>query len=89
MLTDPLLAPVRLLEVAHVAHRLSASPWFVRQLIRSKALPAIRLGARWRVDPRDLEAYIDRHRHHADPPEQHRGRDGPRLHHAVSQDKGA
>lgn len=64
MLSDPhalplLIALPRLLEVSHVAHRLSASPEFVRRLIREGRLPAIRLGIRWRVDPRDLEAYID------------------------------
>jgi excisionase family DNA binding protein len=55
----PLVAIPRLLEVAHVAHRLSVSVEFVRRLIRTKALPAIRFGRRWWVDPRDLEAYID------------------------------
>jgi excisionase family DNA binding protein len=60
---DPHLAPVpRLLEVSHVAHRLSASQEYVRRLIREHKLPAIRLGARWRVDPRDLEAFIESHR---------------------------
>lgn len=62
MLTDPLLAPVRLLEVAHVAHRLSVSPWLVRQFIHKLELPAIRVGARWRVDPQDLQAFIDARR---------------------------
>lgn len=55
----PLLALPRLLEVSHVAHRLSASPEFVRRLIREGRLPAILLGIRWRIDPRDLEAYIE------------------------------
>lgn len=52
----------KLLEVSHVAHRLSASEEFVRRLIREKKLPAIRLGTRWRVDPRDLEAFVDAQR---------------------------
>jgi excisionase family DNA binding protein len=55
----PLAAMQRLLEVSHVAHRLSVSPEFVRRLIRAKKLPAIRLETRWRVDAVDLEAYID------------------------------
>jgi len=64
LMGDPLVVPVplaipRLLEVAHVAHRLSASPEYVRRLIRDQQLRAIRLGTRYRVDPRDLEAYID------------------------------
>jgi excisionase family DNA binding protein len=64
MLNDPHALPLplalpRLLEVSHVAHRLSASQEFVRRLIREHRLPAIRLGTRWRVDPRELESYID------------------------------
>jgi excisionase family DNA binding protein len=55
---DPLLAPLHLLEVNHVAHRLSASPGFVRRLIRESKLPALRLGGRWRVDQRDLQTFI-------------------------------
>lgn len=49
----------RLLEVAHVAHRLSVSQEFVRRLIRSKELKAIRVGMRYRVRPEDLEAYLE------------------------------
>lgn len=63
MLPDPLLSSLpRLLEVAHVAHRLSASQEFVRRLIREKKLAAIRLGTRYRVDPGDLQAFIDAQR---------------------------
>jgi excisionase family DNA binding protein len=64
---DPLFSPMAqpsptLLEVAHVAHRLSASQEFVRRLIRDRKLAAIRLGTRWRVDPVDLQAFIDAQR---------------------------
>jgi excisionase family DNA binding protein len=62
MRVDPLLALPHLLEVAQVAHRLSASEEYVRRLIRTKKLPAIRLGVRWRVDLADLRAFIDAHR---------------------------
>lgn len=51
-----------LLEVSHVAHRLSLSEDFVRRLIRARKLAAIRLGTRWRVDPLDLQAFIDAQR---------------------------
>lgn len=51
--------PVHLLEVAHVAHRLSVGEDFVYQLIKDRKLTAIRLGTRWRIDPVDLQAYID------------------------------
>lgn len=63
---DPLFPPLphvsHLLEVSHVAHRLSASQEFVRRLIRERKLAAIRLGTRWRVDPIDLQAFIDAQR---------------------------
>lgn len=62
MLIDPLVTPAKLLEVSHVAHRLSASPGFVRQLIRTHQLHAIRIGTRYRVDPADLQAFIDARR---------------------------
>ena len=51
--------PPRLLEVSMVAHRLSAGERFVRRLILKKKLKAFRLGTRWRVDSRDLDAFID------------------------------
>lgn len=54
--------PPQLLEVAHVAHRLSASQEYVRELIRKGRLPAIQIGRRYRVDPADLKAFIDKHR---------------------------
>jgi len=59
MLIDPLLASTRLLEVAHVAHRLSSSKDYVYRLIKDRKLAAIRLGTRWRVDPADLDKFID------------------------------
>jgi excisionase family DNA binding protein len=48
----------RLLEVAHVAHRLSCSQAFVRRLIRDGRLAALRIGNRWRIEEADLVAYI-------------------------------
>ena len=48
----------RLLEVAHVAHRLGACQEFVRRLIRDGKLPAFLFGKRYRVDPVDLDAFI-------------------------------
>lgn len=55
-------ATPRLLEVAHVAHRLSSSHEYVRELIRNHKLAAIRLGRRYRIDPIDLQAFIDAQR---------------------------
>lgn len=50
------------LEVSHVAFRLCFSQEFVRRLIREKKLAAIRVGQRWRIDPLDLQAFIDAQR---------------------------
>jgi excisionase family DNA binding protein len=62
-LIDPLPSLIpRLLEVAHVAHRLSASMEYVRDLIRDGKLSAIRLGRCYRIDPVDLQAFIDARR---------------------------
>jgi excisionase family DNA binding protein len=60
----PLLAVTdRLLDPQAVAHRLYYSVDHVRRLLRSGDLPAIRLASgRWRVDPADLERYIDMYR---------------------------
>jgi excisionase family DNA binding protein len=58
---DPAHAP-QLLEVSKVAHRLSVSPEYVRDLLRKKKLPAVHLGRRWRVDAADLQAFIEAHR---------------------------
>lgn len=52
----------RLLEVNHVAIRLSVSQRFVWRLIREQKLAAIRLGARWRIDPDDLKEFLDAQR---------------------------
>jgi excisionase family DNA binding protein len=62
-----LLPPVpRLLEVHEVAYHLRCSQEQVRRLIRAKKLTAIRFGPRsWRVDPRDLQAFIDARRERA------------------------
>lgn len=71
----------RYLEVSHIAHRLSVSPEYVLRLIRAKKLPAFRLGKRYRVNPVDLEAYLDAQRVPSEEPK-------AQLH-AVPSNKGA
>jgi excisionase family DNA binding protein len=56
----------QLMEVAHVAHRLSVSDEHVYRLIRAKELVAIRFGRRLRIDQRDLQAFIDTKRRRDD-----------------------
>jgi excisionase family DNA binding protein len=69
MPTDPLDSSLpylphlpRLLEVSQVALRLGFSPEYVRRLIRNGDLAAIRFGIRWRVDPADVQAFIQKQR---------------------------
>jgi excisionase family DNA binding protein len=52
----------RLLEVHEVAYALRVSQETVRRLIRTGKLTAVRIGSQWRVDPRDLQAFIDQRR---------------------------
>lgn len=56
-LESPSVAP-RFREVGYVAQTLLLSDEQVRRLIRSKRLPAVRLGRRWRVKHADLDAFI-------------------------------
>lgn len=51
-----------LLEVHRVARRLGYGPAHVRDLIRRGQLRGIRFGRRWRIDPADLRAYIEKNR---------------------------
>lgn len=48
----------RLLELAHVAKRLSVCHETVYRLIRAKKLPAIKLDGGWRIARADLDAFI-------------------------------
>jgi len=59
VLSSPPPALPILMEVAHVAHRLSVSDEFVYRLIRAKELAVVRFGRRLRIDQRDLQAFID------------------------------
>jgi excisionase family DNA binding protein len=60
MVDEPSHGGERLLEVSHVAHRLSVGPDYVWRLIRDGKLKAIRLGTRYRIKPAELEAWIER-----------------------------
>jgi excisionase family DNA binding protein len=66
MVSDPPPFPpplTRLLEVYEVAYQLKSSQEHVRRLIRDGKLHAIRLGTRsWRIDPADLQTFLDRQR---------------------------
>lgn len=51
-----------LLTVQQVAERLNFHHSFVRRLIGAGKLQASKLGAEWRIDPDDLDAFLARHR---------------------------
>ena len=54
----------RLLRVREAAHYLGVSPWKLRRLVQDGLLPIVqdRDGGAWRVDMRDLDAFIERHK---------------------------
>lgn len=55
----------RLLEVSHVAIRLSVSSSYVRRLVRAGKLPHVRVGERQiRIEREALEAFIASRRSH-------------------------
>lgn len=62
-LTRPTLAK-RLLRTREAAQYLSISPWKLRRLIQDGLLPVVQQneGAAWRVDVRDLDAFVERHK---------------------------
>lgn len=49
-----------LLSMPEGAHRLSISPRALWQLLKNGRIPAVRVGRRVLVDPRDLTAFIDK-----------------------------
>lgn len=51
-----------LVEVWYAARKLGYGQAHVRWLIKTGKLRAVRFGRRWRIDPRDLRAYIEKHR---------------------------
>ena len=54
----------RLLRTKDAAEYLSVSPWKLRKLVQDGLLPIVqdREGAAWRVDMRDLDAFIERNK---------------------------
>ena len=62
MLLDHPLADAPLKLVSHVAWKLNMGQGQVRKLIRDGDLPAIRIGTQWRIDKKDLDAFIEARR---------------------------
>jgi hypothetical protein len=49
-----------LLDIHGAAHALSSSVWAVRSLLWSHAIPHIKIGRKFLIDPMDLRAFIQR-----------------------------
>ena len=63
MRNKPTLAP-RLLKTTQAAKYLAISPWQLRKLIAEGLIPVVQAhnGARFLLDVRDLDGYIDRNK---------------------------
>ncbi len=45
-----------------IAEVLGVTPWYVEEIIRSEQLPAIKLGRRYTILRKDMDAFLDRKR---------------------------
>jgi excisionase family DNA binding protein len=45
-----------------IAEALGITPWYVEEIIRSKQLPAIKLGRHYTILREDMDAFLDRKR---------------------------
>jgi excisionase family DNA binding protein len=61
MTRDQPKAPVTLLTIKDVARLCRVSEKTVRRWIKATELPAAKLGAQWRIRPRDLDMFIREH----------------------------
>lgn len=52
----------RLLTIQAAAEYLSTTPWAIRSLLWGREVPFLRLGKRFLLDVRDLDAWIDRNK---------------------------
>jgi excisionase family DNA binding protein len=52
-------ASPRLLNLKQSAEYLSAHPWALRQMVRTRQIPHVRIGRSYLIDRLDLDHYID------------------------------
>ena len=57
-MADPRNSPETLLTIENVATLCRVSEKTVRRWVTTSTLPAAKLGAQWRIRPRDLELFI-------------------------------
>jgi excisionase family DNA binding protein len=58
---QPLLPP-RALRISEAAKYLSVTPWYIEVAIRTRRLPAVRMGRHYVLLREDLDLFIDHHR---------------------------
>jgi excisionase family DNA binding protein len=51
-----------LLKTAEAAERIPCTERYMRKLVADGKIPVVRIGRLVRIDPADLDAFIDRHR---------------------------
>jgi excisionase family DNA binding protein len=54
--------PRRGFRIAEAAIYMGVTPWYVEQIIRSKHLPALKLGRHYTILREDMDAFLDRKR---------------------------
>jgi excisionase family DNA binding protein len=59
LLTSHSISGPRLLNIKDAAEYLGAHPWAIRQMIRSRELPHIKIGRAHMIDRFDLDRYIE------------------------------
>ena len=54
--------PRRGFHIAEAAIYMGVTPWYVEEIVRSKQLPAIKLGRHYTILREDMDAFLDRKR---------------------------
>jgi excisionase family DNA binding protein len=60
--TPHIISGPRLLNVKGGAEYLCAHPWAIRQMIRSRELPHVKIGRAFLIDRLDLDRYIEKNK---------------------------
>jgi excisionase family DNA binding protein len=54
--------PPRGFRIVGAANYMGVTPWYVEEIIRSKQLPALKLGRHYTILREDMDAFLDRKR---------------------------
>jgi excisionase family DNA binding protein len=61
-LPDTIDSGPRLLPLVEAAKYLSAHPWALRQMVRKRQIPHVRIGRGYLIDKFDLDSYISKNK---------------------------